>query len=83
MVHLVNLKISFVFSYISHNIPQLFLHYDHATWNYSATSNGKGALDSLGGTINISYCRAVIKDVKLLVKAVSQQTCVHSKLNTL
>ena len=50
MAHLVNLKISFIFSYISHNVPPLFLHYHHATWNHSAASHLKGALDVLEAT---------------------------------
>ena len=50
MAHLLNLKISFVFSYISHNIPPLFLHYDHATWNHSAASHGKEDLNVLEAT---------------------------------
>ena len=56
------------------------------TWNYSATSHGKGDVDGIGGTIKqlvtraIMSRRAVIKDAKSLVEAVSQQTRIQLKL---
>ena len=43
-------------------------------------------MDGIGGTIKqlvtraIMSCRAVIKDAKSLVEAVSQQTCIQLKL---
>lgn len=50
IAHLVNLKITFIFIYIGHNLPQLFPHY-HVTWNYSATIHAKGDASGLGGTL--------------------------------
>ena len=68
-----------VITFIGHNLPHLFPHY-HVTYNHSATSHGKGVVDGLGGTIKrlatraIISCRAVSKDAKSPVEAVSQQT---------
>ena len=54
------------------------------TWNYAATSHGQGEVDGIGGTIKqlvtraIMSRRAVIKDAKSLVEAVSQQTRIEN-----
>ena len=78
-------KNKFTFSYIGHNLPHLFPHY-HVAWNFSVTSHGKGDVDGIGGTIKqlvtraIMSRRAVIKDAKSLVEAVSQETRIQSKL---
>ena len=77
-------KNKFIFSYIGHNLPHLFPHC-HMTWNYAAISHEKGVVDGIGGTIKrlaaraIISRRAVIKDAKSLVDAVSQQTRIQLK----
>ena len=43
-------KNKFICSYIGNNLPQLFHNYN-TTWNYSAKSQGKGAVDGLNGTV--------------------------------
>ena len=61
-------KNKFICSYIGNNLPKLFPNYN--TWNYSATSHGKGPVDGLGGTIKrmatrkINCQKAIIKDSK-------------------
>ena len=60
-------------SYIGNNLPNLLPNYN-VTWNYSATSHGKGTVDGLGGTVKrmttrkIYSPKAIIKDAKSFVE---------------
>ena len=71
-------KIKFMFGFIGITLPKVFPEYQ-ITWNYSATSHGKGAVDGLRGTVKrlaiqaIITRKAIIKDAKSLHDAISEK----------
>ena len=71
-------KKKFAFAFIGIPIP--VRHEFKVTWNYSATSHGKGAVDGIGGLIkrlglaSLVTRQAIIKDVKSMYDVVNAKT---------
>ena len=71
-------KNKFIFGYIGKTLPDHFNF--HLTWNFSATSHGKGAVDGIGGTVKrlatsaVVTRQAIIKDANSLIQAVNHKT---------
>ena len=74
-------KNKFIFAYVGLILPKLFEF--GVTWNYSATSHGKGAVDGIGGLVKrlataaIVTRKSIIKDAQSMYDAIESKTRIN------
>ena len=63
-------------------------HHVSLTWNFSATSNGKGPIDSLGATLKrqtiekVQTCKVVVNNADEFYQAVQDSSIMVTLMNT-